>query len=96
MAPNTITPWVVNVSIPSITTAGKLRVMEIGNQAANGDPLGTGGQSMRPFNTASTNISDSDAVKLASVPEPSHVGFVTVVAFGYLRRRKTAIVTRAP
>lgn len=83
-----ITPWVISVSVSSITTAGQFRIMEIGNQAANGDVLGTGdGGSLRLFNTAGTNISVSGTVMLATVPEPSHMAFVAVAVFGYLRRR---------
>jgi hypothetical protein len=91
---NLVTPWVINVSVPSITTAGQLRIMEIGNQAANGDALGTGpAGSLRLFNTGGANVSVSGTVMLAAVPEPSHMAFVAVVAFGYLRRRKAKAVT---
>lgn len=76
------------MSVPSIATAGQFRIMEIGNLAANGDALSTGDAgSLRLFNTAGANISVSGTVTLASVPEPSHMAFVAVVVFGYLRRR---------
>ncbi len=79
---NLTTPWVVSVSVPAITTAGQLRIMEIGNQAANGDAFGTGPNgSLRLFNTSGSNISVSGTVTLAAVPEPSHMAFAAFVAF---------------
>lgn len=76
------------MSVPSIATDGQFRIMEIGNQAANGDALGAGDEgSLRLFNTAGANISVSGTVMLATVPEPSHMAFVAVAIFGYLRRR---------
>lgn len=90
-----VTPWIISVSVPSITTAGQLRIMEIGNLAANLNAFGTGANgSLRLFNTAGANISVSGTVTLTAVPEPSHIAFAAVVAIGYLRRRKTAAVTR--
>lgn len=87
--------WSPVVSIPTITTFARIRLMEIGNKRVeNGFPPGAG--SIRLFNTSGTNIQVLGNVSFASVPEPTHGAIVVIGLLACLRRRQRAGTALVP